>query len=250
MLAEVTIVVGHEGIGRVVRGGPRREARPQLAYLTRPSRGAPGYRSARSVCSSFASIVPGPDAHTMAGPQGGAKTKNWTGQAGRRRRQSDQHEGLQSVLPDRHGLRDLRRALDAPDLERAAVRSPPVQRDPARHARDLEDTARPAAAGAGSRRHHAQGVERGDAYASDTAALRAGSGSVIADVRHGARASPAATAGQAQEPSGRRYGMGTYSTDGRVRVGCGKRRMSSYTSAGISVVTGRPSDLASSAVMA
>jgi hypothetical protein len=115
-------------------------------------------------------------------------------------------------------------------------------------------------------RAHSQGVERGDAYASDTAALRAGYASVIADVRaaaeppptrHGptrpaaaARASPAATAGQAQEPSGRRYGMGTYSTDGRVRVGCGKRRMSSYTSAGISVVTGRPSDLASSAVMA
>jgi hypothetical protein len=68
--------------------------------------------------------------------------------------------------------------------------------------------------------------------------------------RGGRAGVPAATAGQAQEPSGRRYGMGTYSTDGRVRVGCGKRRMSSYTSAGISVVTGRPSDLASSAVMA
>jgi hypothetical protein len=46
-----------------------------------------------------------------------------------------------------------------------------------------------------------------------------------------------------------RYGTGTYSTDGRVRVGCWKRAMNWYTSSGISVLIGNPRDLPSSAVI-
>src|SRR5712691_1554596 len=61
------------------------------------------------------------------------------------------HEGLRPVLPDRNGVRDLRRALDPADPARAAIRSATVQRDPAGHAPDLADIARSAVARAGSR---------------------------------------------------------------------------------------------------
>src|SRR5712691_7946581 len=75
-----------------------------------------------------------------------AKPKKSTCRSGEGRLHSDQHEGLWPVLPDRDGVRDLRRALDAPDPERAASRGAAVQRDPAGHAPDLADTARSAAA--------------------------------------------------------------------------------------------------------
>jgi len=112
-------------------------------------------------------------------------------------------------------------------------------------------------------RHRAR-AERGEVQigTSDVAVLRSAYAAVTAEIRRLPRAVAARRRGPtraeartrprtvAQEPSGRRYGIGTYSTEGRVRVGCGNSRMSSYTSVGISVVTGRPSALASSEVMA
>src|SRR5688500_529583 len=56
------------------------------------------------------------------------------------------HDRLRSVLHGRARRGSARRALDAARRARAALREPPLQRDPPRRAADVTDAARAAAA--------------------------------------------------------------------------------------------------------
>src|SRR4030095_8040063 len=97
---------------------------------------------------------------TRAARGGQAKTKKWTCRLPGARLESEHHEGLWPVLSDRHGVRDVRRALDAADPPGAAGRGEPLQRDPARHTLDLAHLARPAPARARGRGRHPQLARR------------------------------------------------------------------------------------------
>src|SRR4030095_14259386 len=103
---------------------------------------------------------PSVDVLARAGRGGQAKTKKWTCRLPGARLESEHHEGLWPVLSDRHGVRDVRRALDAADPPGAAGRGEPLQRDPARHTLDLAHLARPAPARARGRGRHHQPAAR------------------------------------------------------------------------------------------
>src|SRR5262249_39221661 len=98
---------------------------------------AESHRTARSgstrvfmVCPSSSSVRPAP--RCQASPPQESPKNGLAGAAGARLEWA--HDGgVRTVLPHRHGVRDLRRALDAPDSAGAPGRGAAVQRDPPVH---------------------------------------------------------------------------------------------------------------------